>query len=254
MGTIGNSLLAGVPIPQGLSIGCWRSQLPLSVEICSWLSRSCLSRRLCTPLPQSSLQPVTGCWHGGSRGYLLVLGITNSDIIQASGPHTWSGWTAIPHSPSTVPSSCPHSLLVWVCVCTQLCLTLCNPMDCSPPGSSVHGISQARILEQVAISCSQGSSWPQDQTYISCTAHRFFTNEPPGKAPKEITYTQILLWSSAPREPDLRQYPIHTHSWNKISKNNIYTYFMWCTLIFSILSYSVFVPQTAHLWASNLTL
>ena len=54
----------------------------------------------------------------------------------------------------------------------QLCLTLCSPMDCSPPGSSVHGIFQARILEWVAISYSRGSSWPRDQThvsYVSCT-------------------------------------------------------------------------------------
>ena len=44
---------------------------------------------------------------------------------------------------------------------TQLCLTLCNPMDCSPPGSSVHGIFQARIVEWVAISHSRASSWPR---------------------------------------------------------------------------------------------
>ena len=44
------------------------------------------------------------------------------------------------------------------CVCVQSCLTLCDPMDCSPPGSSVHGIFQARILELVAISSSRGSS------------------------------------------------------------------------------------------------
>ena len=43
-------------------------------------------------------------------------------------------------------------MCVCVCVHAQLCLTLCNPMDCSLPGSSVHGIFQARILEQVAIS------------------------------------------------------------------------------------------------------
>ena len=48
------------------------------------------------------------------------------------------------------------------------CLTLCDPMDCSLPGSSVHGILQARILEWVAISFSTGSSWPRDQTCISC--------------------------------------------------------------------------------------
>ena len=48
-------------------------------------------------------------------------------------------------------------------------LTLCAPMDCSPPGSSVHGISQARILEWVVTSFSRGSSQPRDRTRISCT-------------------------------------------------------------------------------------
>ena len=43
----------------------------------------------------------------------------------------------------------------------------CDPLDCSPPGSSVHGISQARILEWVAISFSRGSSWPRDWTHVS---------------------------------------------------------------------------------------
>ena len=43
------------------------------------------------------------------------------------------------------------------CLVAKLCLTLCNPMDCSPPGSSVHGISQARILEWVSIPFSRGS-------------------------------------------------------------------------------------------------
>ena len=58
---------------------------------------------------------------------------------------------------------------------TQLCLTLCDPMDCSPPGSSIHGILQARVLEWVAISLSMGSSWPRDQTRVSCIAGGFFT-------------------------------------------------------------------------------
>ena len=53
--------------------------------------------------------------------------------------------------------------------------TLCNPIDCSPPGSSVHGISQARILEWVAISFSRGSSQPRDRTWVFCIAGRFFT-------------------------------------------------------------------------------
>ena len=48
-------------------------------------------------------------------------------------------------------------------------------MDCSPPGSSVHGILQARILEWVAIPLSRGSSQPRDRTWVSHTAGRFFT-------------------------------------------------------------------------------
>ena len=55
----------------------------------------------------------------------------------------------------------------------QSCLILCNPTDCSPPGSSVHWILQARILEWVAISFSRGSSWPRDWAQVSCTAGRF---------------------------------------------------------------------------------
>ena len=57
-----------------------------------------------------------------------------------------------------------------LCVCSdaQLCPTLCDSMDCSPPGSSVHEILQARILVWVAISFSRGSSQPRDCTHISC--------------------------------------------------------------------------------------
>ena len=57
----------------------------------------------------------------------------------------------------------------------QSCPALCNPMDCSPPDSSVHGILQARIPEQVAIPFSRESSPPRDQTPVSCITHRFFT-------------------------------------------------------------------------------
>ena len=53
-------------------------------------------------------------------------------------------------------------------------LTLCNPMDFSPPGSFVHGIFQARILKWDAISFSRESSWPRDWTWVSCMAGRFF--------------------------------------------------------------------------------
>ena len=59
---------------------------------------------------------------------------------------------------------------------TQSYPTLCDPMDCSPPGSSVHGILQARILEWVAISLSRDSSQVRDRTRFSCNAGRLFTH------------------------------------------------------------------------------
>ena len=49
----------------------------------------------------------------------------------------------------------------------QLCLSLCNPMDCCPPGSSIHGILQAKILEWVAILSPKGSSQSRDRTHVS---------------------------------------------------------------------------------------
>ena len=61
--------------------------------------------------------------------------------------------------------------LVWrMCICAQSCLTLCHLVDCSLPGSSVYGISQARILGWVAISSFSGSSQPRDQTRVSCVS------------------------------------------------------------------------------------
>ena len=64
-----------------------------------------------------------------------------------------------------------------LCACSVslLCLTLCDPVDCSLPGSSVHGISQARILEWVAIPFPMGSFRSRDRTWDSCIAGGFFT-------------------------------------------------------------------------------
>ena len=65
-----------------------------------------------------------------------------------------------------------------MCVCvlpTQWCPAICDPIDCSLLGCSVHGILQGRIPEWVAISISRGPSWPRDQTQVSCVAGRFFT-------------------------------------------------------------------------------
>ena len=66
----------------------------------------------------------------------------------------------------------------------QMCPTLCDPRDCSPTGSSVHGTLQARLWEWVAISSSRESSWPRDWTHISCLLHwqaDSLTPAPPGE-------------------------------------------------------------------------
>ena len=63
-------------------------------------------------------------------------------------------------------------IIKYVSKVAQSCLTLCDPMDFSVPGSSVHGILQTRILEWVAISFSRGSSWPRDWIRVSSIADR----------------------------------------------------------------------------------
>ena len=68
-----------------------------------------------------------------------------------------------------------HNLSFCLCEVAQSCPTLCNPIDCSLPGSSVHGIFQARVLEWVAISFSRGSSQPRDRTQVSYIVGRRFT-------------------------------------------------------------------------------
>ena len=65
----------------------------------------------------------------------------------------------------------------------QLCLTLCDPMDCCPPDSFVHEILQARILKSVAMPSSRRYSWPRDWTWVSCVAGGFFTHWATWEAP-----------------------------------------------------------------------
>ena len=75
----------------------------------------------------------------------------------------------------------------------QSCLTLCNPMDCSLPGFSVHGILQARILEWVTISFYRGSSQPKDQTEVSWIARRHFNLWATREAHESI-YKCLIYW------------------------------------------------------------
>ena len=130
-------------------------------------------------------------WTNDCGGICYVHTILSSlPVYHGDSPHRpvcwlWSGpsvymWTSSQDSnslkadsESNTPSSCLSMSKLSECtyiyklevVVTQSCPTLYYPMDCSPPGSSVHRISQARILEWVAISFSRGSSWPWDWTW-----------------------------------------------------------------------------------------
>ena len=75
-----------------------------------------------------------------------------------------------------VPNQRKDGLCAMLCLVAQLCPTLCDPMDYRPPGSSVHAIVQARILECVAMPTSRGSLQPRDQTQVSRIVGGFFAS------------------------------------------------------------------------------
>ena len=100
----------------------------------------------------------------------------------------------------------------------QSSLTLFDPMDCSLPGSSVHGIFQAKVLEWVAISFSRGSFQPRDRTWVSYTAGRRFTmwvTREASAVKRKITgstpWTVITGWQ-CPRSPTLYYERILSHT------------------------------------------
>ena len=98
------------------------------------------------------------------------------------------------------------------CICArslESCPTLCDPTDCSPPGSAVRRISQARILEWVAISFSRGSSQPRDQTQVSHIAGGFFTVWATREAQRRVG-VHLNSESSSWRDSCLYVHPFNT--------------------------------------------
>ena len=91
--------------------------------------------------------------------------------------------------------------IFYLCMCAksfQSCPTLCHLMDCSLPGSSIHGILQARILEWIILRSSRGSSWSRDRTrisYISCIAGGFFTTSATWEA-QILLVVPVKTWST----------------------------------------------------------
>ena len=84
--------------------------------------------------------------------------------------------------------------VLWKVLVAQSCLTLWDPMDYNPPGSSVHGILQAEILEWVAFPFSKGFSWFRDWTQVSCIEADYLLSEPPGKLGNRICHFQRFFF------------------------------------------------------------
>ena len=94
-----------------------------------------------------------------------------------------------------------HAKFNFVCVCVlvaQSCPTLCDPMDCSPPGSSVHGVLQARILGWVAIPVSKGSSPLGHRVWVSCIAGIFFTLWAARETDRHVGSKYLFLYAMFP--------------------------------------------------------
>ena len=114
--------------------------------------------------------------HMGSGVAASVLSSPTRDrtCIPCIASQIFNHWTTR-QVPTVDFQSCSYVREQLLCAAAKLlqsCLTLCNPVDCSPPVSSVHGILQARILKWIATPSSKGSSQPRDQTcisYVSCT-------------------------------------------------------------------------------------
>ena len=150
-----------------------------------------LARLLC-PWDSPGRNTGVGC-------HSLLQGIFPTQWSNPDLPHCWQILYHLSHQGSSVMR---RKMLNELCSVTQARPTLWDPMDHSLPGTSVHGIFQARILKWVAISFSWGSSWPRNQTCISCIsciAGRFFTPEPPGKLLNELMLpkwsgTMVTTW------------------------------------------------------------
>ena len=118
----------------------------------------------------------TRCWAKGTMCNSVV-------VVQGQ---LWRGWSCEVEKRATEHSSLSQVHCYGKSVCAWLCLTLCGPMDCSPPGSSAHGIFQARILEWGSISYFRGLFQPMNQTSTSCVYCKadYSSLAPPGEPRK----------------------------------------------------------------------
>ena len=155
-------------------------QASLSITTPGVYSNSCPLSQWCDPTVSSSVVPFSSCPQSfpasgsfqmsqlfASGGQSIGVSASASVLpmnIQDWSPLGWTGWISLQ---SKGLSRVFSNTIVQKKKSFQLCPILCDPMGFSPPGSSVCGILQARMLEWVAISFARGSSWPRVQTHIS---------------------------------------------------------------------------------------
>ena len=117
---------------------------------------------------------------------------------------------------------------LYICLCVLSCVWLCDLLDCTPPGSSLHGILQARILEWVAIPFSRGSSWPRDPTQVSHISGRFFTIWAIREAPPQLHLfkfgsVQLLshVWLLQPHDCSMPCFSVH-HQLSEFARTHVH--------------------------------
>ena len=180
------------------------------------LARRALSFQQGTTCPQNPLVQQTnknmlGSTHSTFLFFFFLLDPSSPTKDQTCAPpsalEAWSlnPWTAREVRGSTrsrgTSSALKTTFILCTCSVAQSCPTLCDPMDYSPQSSSVHGISQARILEWIAISYSRGSSWPRDRIQVSCTDRRIFYHWATWEA-LLLSQLNLLLSALTPSSPD----------------------------------------------------
>ena len=138
-------------------------------------------------------------------------------------------------------------------MCAQSCPTLCDSMDCSPPGSSFHGIFQARVLEWAAISSSRGTSQPWYQTHFSCIAGRFFTTELPRKSFESQRGEQLIIVliaheTNLPHSPSVRcLFSVFPHQ-TCVPHRSSAGVLLYCSCLMTVFAASTYCPWDQGLY------
>ena len=131
-----------------------------------------LAGKVCVPRQKEQVSPIMHDVHQQNPPHSSTSHFLGEHLSSRNKIHIWGCQLVASHH--VLLSFAPYTNMVCVLVVSDSW----RPMDCSPPGSSVHGIFQARILEWVAISSSRGSFWPRDWThvsYVSCIGSRFLS-------------------------------------------------------------------------------